>query len=148
MLAIVGFATIGVFLLLVAATRTPVIAALVLTPLAAAIAGGFSDQVGAFAVDGLRTVAPVAAMIMFAVLYFGLMIDVGLFNPLIERLVGLVRGDPVRLCLTTAALAMLVALDGDGATTFLISVTALLPVIVGWASIRWCFPRLWRWPPV
>ena len=127
-LAIVGFATIGVFLLLVAATRTPVIAALVLTPLAAAIAGGFSDQVGAFAVDGLRTVAPVAAMIMFAVLYFGLMIDVGLFNPLIERLVGLVRGDPIRLCLATAALAMLVSLDGDGATTFLISVTALLPV--------------------
>ncbi len=65
---------------------------------------------------------------MFAVLYFGLMIDVGLFNPLIERLLGLVRGDPVRLCLATAALAMLVSLDGDGATTFLISVTALLPV--------------------
>ena len=127
-LAIVGFATIGVFLVLVGATRTPVIAALILTPLAAALAGGFSDQVGVFAVDGLRTVAPVAAMIMFAVLYFGLMIDVGLFTPLIERLLGLVRGDPIRLCLTTAALAMLVALDGDGATTFLISVTALLPV--------------------
>ena len=128
MLAILGFATIGVFLVLVVATRTPVIAALILTPLAAAVAGGFSDQAGAFAVDGLRTVAPVAAMIMFAVLYFGLMIDVGLFTPLIERLLGLVRGDPIRLCLTTAALAMLVALDGDGATTFLISVTALLPV--------------------
>ena len=80
MLAILGFATIGVFLVLVVATRTPVIAALILTPLAAAVAGGFSDQVGVFAVDGLRTVAPVAAMIMFAVLYFGLMIDVGLFT--------------------------------------------------------------------
>jgi CitMHS family citrate-Mg2+:H+ or citrate-Ca2+:H+ symporter len=56
------------------------------------------------------------------------MIDVGLFTPLIGRLLGLVRGDPVRLCLATAALPMLVALDGDGATTFLISVTALLPV--------------------
>ena len=65
---------------------------------------------------------------MFAVLYFGLMIDAGLFTPLIERLLGFVRGDPVRLCLATAALAMLVALDGDGATTFLISITALLPV--------------------
>jgi citrate-Mg2+:H+ or citrate-Ca2+:H+ symporter, CitMHS family len=65
---------------------------------------------------------------MFAVLYFGLMLDVGLFTPLIERLLGFVQGDPVRLCLSTAALAMLVALDGDGTTTFLISITALLPV--------------------
>ena len=128
MLAILGFVTIGVFLALVTLTRTPVIVALVLVPLATAVAGGFSGQVGAFAIDGLRTVAPVAALIMFAVLYFGLMIDVGLFTPLIERLLGFVHGDPVRLCLATAALAMLVALDGDGATTFLISITALLPV--------------------
>ncbi|MGH8637430.1 MAG: CitMHS family transporter, partial [Burkholderiales bacterium] len=127
-LALLGCATIGVFLLLITFTRTPVIAALVLTPLIAALAGGFSGQVGSFALDGLQTVSPVAALIMFAVLYFGLMIDVGLFTPLSDRLVSLVRGDPVRLCLATAALPMLVALDGDGATTFLVSITALLPV--------------------
>jgi CitMHS family citrate-Mg2+:H+ or citrate-Ca2+:H+ symporter len=127
-LAILGFVTIGVFLAFVTLTRIPVIVALVLVPLATAVAGGLGGQVGAFAVDGLRTVAPVAALIMFAVLYFGLMLDVGLFTPLIERLLGFVQGDPVRLCLATAALAMLVALDGDGATTFLISITALLPV--------------------
>jgi CitMHS family citrate-Mg2+:H+ or citrate-Ca2+:H+ symporter len=105
-----------------------VIVALVLVPITTAALGGFAGQVGTFAVEGLKTVAPVATLIMFAVLYFGLMIDVGLFTPLIARLLGLVRGDPVRLCLATAALAMLVALDGDGATTLLISVTALLPV--------------------
>ena len=128
MLATLGFVTIGMFLAFVTLTRTPVIAALVLVPLATAVAGGFSGLVGGFAIEGLRTVAPVAAMIMFAVLYFGLMIDVGLFTPLIDRLLRFVQGDPVRLCLATAALAMLVALDGDGATTFLISITALLPV--------------------
>lgn len=128
MLALLGIATVGVFLVLVVSTRTPVITALVLTPLAAAVAGGFISQAGAFAVDGLRTVAPIAALMMFAVLYFGLMIDVGLFDPLVGGLLGLVRGDPVRLCLASAALPMLVALDGDGATTFLISITALLPV--------------------
>ncbi|HXW07429.1 MAG TPA: citrate:proton symporter [Vicinamibacterales bacterium] len=127
-LALLGCATIGVFLFLITFTRTPVIAALVWTPLIAALAGGFAGQVGSFAVDGLKTVAPVAALMMFAVLYFGLMIDVGLFTPLIERLVSLVREDPIRLCLATAALPMLVAFDGDGATTFLVSITALLPV--------------------
>ncbi|GAA0211027.1 CitMHS family citrate-Mg2+:H+ or citrate-Ca2+:H+ symporter [Brevundimonas nasdae] len=127
-LAILGFVTIGVFLALILFTRTSVLAALVLVPVAAALIGGFGGGLAEMSADGLRTVAPVAALMMFAVLYFGLMIDVGLFEPIVRGLVGLVRGDPVRLCLATAALPMLVALDGDGATTFLISITALLPV--------------------
>lgn len=127
-LALLGFVTIGVFLALVLFTRTPVLAALVLVPVAAALVGGFGGTLDGMAVEGLRTVAPVAALMMFAVLYFGLMIDVGLFEPIVRGLTGMVDGDPVRLCLVTALLPMLVALDGDGATTFLISITALLPV--------------------
>ena len=127
-LAWLGFLTVGVFLASVLFTRTPVLVALILVPVAAAVVGGFAGQLGPMAIDGLKTVAPIAAMMMFAVLYFGLMLDAGLFEPVIRTLVGLVGGDPVRLCLVTAALPMLVALDGDGATTFLISVTALLPV--------------------
>lgn len=37
--------------------------------------------------DGLLKVAPVAIMIAFAVLYFSLMVDVGLFDPAIRRIV-------------------------------------------------------------
>lgn len=127
-LALLGFLTIGAFLALVLFTRTPVLVALILVPIAAAVIGGFAGQLGGMATDGLKTVAPIAALMMFAVLYFGLMLDAGLFEPIIRTLVGLVGGDAVRLCLVTAALPMLVALDGDGATTFLISVTALLPI--------------------
>ena len=50
-LAILGCATIAAFLLLVAFTRTPVIAALVLTPVVAAVAGGLSSQVGSDGCD-------------------------------------------------------------------------------------------------
>lgn len=127
-LALLGFCTIGVFLILTLATRLPVLAALVLVPLVSAIFGGFANDVGTFAMDGIETVAPVATMIFFAVLFFGLMLDKGLFEPMIRGMLGLVRDDPVRLCLATAVLPMMVALDGDGSTTFLISVTALLPI--------------------
>lgn len=127
-LALLGFLTIGSFLALILFARVPVIVALILVPIAGALFGGFGAGIAAMSIDGLKTVAPIAAMMMFAVLYFGLMIDVGLFEPLVRRLTGLVRQDPVRLCMVTAALPMLVALDGDGATTFLISITALLPV--------------------
>lgn len=126
--ALLGFLAIGSFLALVLFTRVPVLLALVLVPVIAGLVGGFGGELGQFAVDGLRTVAPVATMITFAVLFFGLMIDKGLFDPLVRRLVAAVKGDPVRLCMVTAILPMVVALDGDGATTFLISVTALLPV--------------------
>jgi CitMHS family citrate-Mg2+:H+ or citrate-Ca2+:H+ symporter len=127
-LALLGFLTIGSFLSLILFARVPVVVALILVPFAAALLGGFDTEIAAMSIDGLKTVAPIAAMMMFAVLYFGLMIDVGLFDPLVRGLTGLVRRDPVRLCLVTAALPMLVSLDGDGATTFLISITALLPV--------------------
>lgn len=127
-LALLGFLTVGAFLTLTLATRLPVLAGLILVPLATAILGGFATELGTFAIDGIKSVAPVATMIFFAVLYFGLMLDKGLFEPLIRRMLALVRDDPVRLCIASAILPMLVALDGDGATTFLIAVTPLLPV--------------------
>jgi CitMHS family citrate-Mg2+:H+ or citrate-Ca2+:H+ symporter len=127
-LATLGFLTVGGFLLLTLFTRLPVIAALILVPLAAVFLGGFVGDLGNFATDGIKTVANVAAMIMFAILYFGLMLDKGLFEPMILRIMALIKDDPIRLCIASATLPMLVALDGDGATTFLISVTALLPI--------------------
>ena len=127
-LALLGFLTIGVFLALILFARAPVIVALILVPICAALLGGLGADLSKHVIDGVKAVAPVAALIMFAVLYFGLMIDVGLFEPLVRGLMGLVREDPIRLCLVTAALPMVVALDGDGSTTFLISITALMPV--------------------
>lgn len=128
MLALQGFLTIGAFLAIVLGTRIPVAAALILTPIVSVLLFGNGTELGVMALDGVRTVAPVAAMIMFAMLYFGVMIDKGLFQPLVDGLLRFAKNDPVRVCLASAALPMIVALDGDGATTFLISITALLPL--------------------
>ncbi|MGF6227253.1 CitMHS family citrate-Mg2+:H+ or citrate-Ca2+:H+ symporter [Inquilinus ginsengisoli] len=128
MLAALGFLTIAAFLALILSGRVSVLVALVLVPLAGGLLGGFGAGLGPMMLDGLVKVAPVGIMIMFAVLYFGLMLDTGIFDRPVRFLLSLVQGDPVRLCLITALLTMLVALDGDGATTFLITVTALLPV--------------------
>ena len=78
--------------------------------------------------DGLSKVAPTGIMIAFAVLYFSLMVDAGLFDPLIRGILRLAQDDPLRITVGTAVLTMCVALDGDGASTFLITVSALLPV--------------------
>ncbi|MEQ4724087.1 citrate:proton symporter [Nonomuraea sp. B19D2] len=128
MLAALGFTTIVLFLLLTMTKRVSVLIALVLIPVLAALAGGFGGELGKMILDGLGKVAPTGIMIAFAVLYFSLMIDAGLFDPLICGILRLAKGDPLRIAVGTAVLTMCVALDGDGASTFLITVSALLPV--------------------
>lgn len=128
MLAALGFATILVLLLLTMTKRASVLVALILLPVLAALIGGFAGDLGELILGGLSKVAPTGIMIAFAVLYFSLMVDAGLFDPLIRGLLRVARGDPLRITVATAVLTLCVALDGDGASTFLITVSALLPV--------------------
>lgn len=128
MLAALGFATITVILLLTMTKRASVLVALILLPVLAALIGGFAGDLGELILGGLSKVAPTGIMIAFAVLYFSLMVDAGLFDPLIRGLLRVAGGDPLRITVATAVLTLCVALDGDGASTFLITVSALLPV--------------------
>ena len=84
MLTWLGVATIVVLLVLILFRFTSVLVALTLVPIAAALIGGFGRDVGGFAVDGIRSVVPVASLFTFAVLYFGIMNDAGLFEPIIR----------------------------------------------------------------
>ncbi|UQS24310.1 citrate:proton symporter [Amycolatopsis thermalba] len=128
MLALAGFLTIGMFLAGVLSRRVSVLLALTVVPVVAALAVGAAPRLGELIGKGLTTVAPVAIMITFAVLYFCLMIDAGLFDPAVRRILRWAKGDPLKITVGTAALTVLVALDGDGASTFLITVSALLPL--------------------
>ena len=128
MLAALGFATIAIFLFAIMTKRVSVLVALILIPTAAGLVAGAGAGLGKMMLEGISRVAPVGVMIIFAVLYFGLMLDVGLFEPMIRRLLRFVKGDPLKVALATAVLTMAVSLDGDGATTFLITISAMLPL--------------------
>ncbi|AGE21938.1 MULTISPECIES: CitMHS family transporter [Geobacillus] len=128
MLALLGFLTIGVFLALIMARKISVLIALVLVPVVFGLIGGFGTQMGTMMLEGIQKVAPTGIMIAFAILYFGLMIDSGMFDPIVSRILRLVKGDPLKIVIGTATLTLLVALDGDGATTFMITVSAMLPL--------------------
>ncbi|MDQ5861858.1 MAG: SLC13 family permease, partial [Actinomycetota bacterium] len=67
-------------------------------------------------------------LLMFAIIYFGLMIDVGLFDPLVKFILRKLGNDPAKVVLGTAILAAAVSLDGDGSTTFILTTAAMLPV--------------------
>lgn len=128
MLTWLALFTIGALLVLILCRLTSVLVALTLVPIAAALAGGFGAQIGTFAMDGIRSVTPVAALLAFAVVYFGLMNDAGLFEPVIRVFVRIAGTDPVRISLGTAAIATLSHLDGAGASTFMVTVPSMLPL--------------------
>ena len=122
MLAILGFLMMLVFMALIMTKRLSVLTALVLTPIVFALIAGFGfTEVGDMMISGIQQVAPTAVMIMFAILYFGIMIDTGLFDPMVGKILSMVKGDPLKIVVGTAVLTMLVALDGDGSTTYMIT---------------------------
>lgn len=128
MLSALGFITVFVFLFVIMTRRVSVTAALIIVPVITAAIGGFGPTMGKMMLDGLVRVAPTGIMIVFAIFYFGLMLEVGLFEPMVNKLVKLVKGDPLKVVVATAFLAVAVALDGDGATTFMITISAMLPL--------------------
>ncbi|GAA4401431.1 citrate transporter CitH [Nibrella viscosa] len=129
MLAFFGFATIVTFLALIFSKRLSVLTALVLVPLVMGILAGFTPtELGEMILAGIRQVAPTGILLMFAVLYFATMLDAGLFDPIIAGIIRYVKGDPLKVIIGTAILTMIVHLDGDGTATFMIVMSAFLPI--------------------
>lgn len=128
MLALVGLATVLILLAAIASGVMSPLVALIVVPVAAALAAGFGLETAQFMLSGLQQTASVAAMFVFAILYFGIMTDAGMLDPIVTRILRSVGTDPTRIVVGTALLALLVHLDGSGAVTFLVTVPALLPL--------------------
>ncbi|MCY0920143.1 citrate:proton symporter [Streptomyces sp. H27-G5] len=128
MLTFLGFAMIATFLVLIMLKKMSPIAALVLIPALFCVFAGQGAQLGDYVIDGVGKLAPTAAMLMFAIVYFGVMIDVGLFDPIVRGILRFCKADPMRVVVGTAVLAAIVSLDGDGSTTFMITVSAMYPL--------------------
>ncbi|MEF3116098.1 citrate:proton symporter [Streptomyces chrestomyceticus] len=128
MLTVLGFVMIATFLVLIMTKKMSPMAALILIPALFCVLVGQGAHLGAYVLKGVGDLAPTAAMLMFAIIYFGVMIDVGLFDPVVRGILRFCKADPVRVVVGTALLAAIVSLDGDGSTTFMITVSALYPL--------------------
>jgi citrate-Mg2+:H+ or citrate-Ca2+:H+ symporter, CitMHS family len=128
-LTLLGFGMVITFMVLIMTRRLSPMVALIGVPILFAVVGGFGGkEVGVMMLDGIKTLAPTGVMLMFAILYFAIMIDAGLFDPIVKRILRLVGGDPLKVLVGTAILAAAVSLDGDGSTTYMITVASMLPL--------------------
>ena len=133
MLALLGFVTIiGIIVLLLRNVTVPALAFIGVSTVTAAIlvaTGTFTiGEMGDFIKAGVSGVHSTAALFIFSVLFFGIMTDAGMFDRIINALMKKVGSNVVGVALMTCVIAMIGHLDGGGASTFLITIPAMLPV--------------------
>lgn len=128
MIALLGLATVLTLLAAIMSKRVSPLVALVCVPVAASLVAGFGLHTGHFILQGIESIAPVIGMFVFAILFFGIMTDAGMLDPLIALLLRVVGNRPSRIVPGSALLGLLVHLDGSGAVAFLVTIPTLLPL--------------------
>ncbi|HER4651486.1 TPA: CitMHS family transporter [Streptococcus pyogenes NGAS505] len=84
--------------------------------------------IGPMVMYGINNTAKTGIMLLFAILFFSVMLDAGLFDPITEKMIRFAKGDPMKVLIATAVVAAAVSLNGDGTTTTLICCSAFLPI--------------------
>ena len=129
MLSIIGLLTILIVVVLLISGKVSPFVGLLLVPIGGAFAAGFNlEQIGEFFTSGTQSVFSVVVMFIFAIIFFGIMQDVGVFDPLINKMIALTRGNVIAVAVGTVVIAAIAQMDGSGASTFLITIPALLPL--------------------
>ncbi|MGO3256688.1 MAG: SLC13 family permease [Glutamicibacter ardleyensis] len=128
MLVALGFLMIITFMVLIMTKKMTPLLALILVPTIFGLFTGAGFGLGDMIMDAVKDMSGTAALLMFAIMYFGIMIDVGLFDRLVSGIQKLVGNDPAKVVIGTALLTAVISLDGDGSTTFIVVTAALLPI--------------------
>ncbi|ERS61031.1 hypothetical protein HMPREF1261_00704 [Corynebacterium sp. KPL1818] len=128
-LTLMGLAIIFVTVGILIRGRVNPIIPMTLVPVIGAVMAGFGiEDIADFFGEGLSSVINVVVMFIFAIIFFGILQDVGLFTPAIRSLIKATRGNVMAVTIGTAAIGIVAHLDGSGSTTFLITIPALLPL--------------------
>ncbi|WP_120003408.1 CitMHS family transporter [Nesterenkonia muleiensis] len=124
-----GLGIIAVTVGLLMWNKVSPVVAMVITPLLGALLLGFSiSDITEFMDSGVSQVMNVTVMFIFAILFFGILTDAGLFDPIVRGLILATRGKVILVTVGTALIGVVAHIDGAGATTFLLTVPALLPL--------------------
>ena len=109
-LTILAYGMVIVFLALIMTKKISPMTGLALVPIIFAAIGiifnlfveSYSPvDVAEMISEGIKSTSQTAVMLVFAILYFSLMMDVGLFDPIIKFLIKTSKGDPLKFLLKT-----------------------------------------------
>jgi CitMHS family citrate-Mg2+:H+ or citrate-Ca2+:H+ symporter len=128
-LALIGFLMVGIIVYLLIQSKATPAPVFVIVPLAAAAATGSSFvDITKFIKSGVATTMPIAILFMFSVIFFSVMTDAGMFDPLVNFLSKKAGNNVVAVTVATGIIATIAHLDGSLAATLLVTVPAMLPL--------------------
>lgn len=148
-LTILSWSMIAIFMFLIMKKKLSPFTALIIVPLIFVLIGAFMGQyqnqaaemfdgktdlwhqillIGEWIKAGVVKTAPTGVMLLFAIMFFAIMLNAGMFDPITKKMIQFAQGDPLKIIIATAVVAAAVSLNGDGTTTTLITCTAFIPV--------------------
>lgn len=129
-LAILGFALIILLMyVLITEKMTPVVAFITLPLIAAILTGASIPELSEYISVGIGSIANTAVLFLFSISYFTLMSEQGLFDPIVDFIVDKVGKNLTAIFIAVILVAMVGHLDGSGASTYLITVPAFIPIM-------------------
>lgn len=128
-LAVIGFAMVFTIVFFLIQEKVSPVPVFIITPLAAGLIAGFSiNNIAKFAQQGIMTTTNVAILFIFSITFFGILMDAGLFDPMVKYLVKKAGNNVVAVTVATSIIATIAHLDGSLAVTLLITVPAMLNI--------------------
>ena len=98
-------------------------------PVIAALFCGFGiTEIGEYAKTGIAGMVNTVSLFVFSIAFFSLMSDAGIFDVIVNKLTAIAGTNVTAVMVATALIAVVGHLDGSGATTYIITTTAMLPV--------------------
>jgi CitMHS family citrate-Mg2+:H+ or citrate-Ca2+:H+ symporter len=129
MVTVVGFLLIITLVIILINGKIALAPVLVILPIIAAFICGFGfKDIAGFINRGLQSVLGVVVLFAFAIIYFNILNDVGMFDLFIKKLMKIMGNRVELVLLVTAVIAAIAHLDGSGATTMVITIPTMLPV--------------------
>lgn len=127
--AIVGFIMVlGLVFCLIKKKLLPPIAFVIFPVVAALICGYSITDIGEYANSGISGMVGTVSLFVFSISFFSLMSNAGIFDIIVNKLTKIAGTNITAIMIATAAIAVVGHLDGSGATTYIITTTAMFPI--------------------
>lgn len=129
LLGVMGILMIVTIVWALIQSKTNPVPIFVIVPIVAAVIVGFGPhEIFAFMKAGVSKTWSTAVLFIFSIVFFALMGDVGLFDPMVNWLSKKAGNNIMAVTIATSLIAVIAHMDGSLASTLLITIPAMLPV--------------------
>lgn len=128
-LALLGYVLLALLIILLLKSKATPMVLFILLPVAIAILAGYDlSTINDYVKTGVGTTTSNAILFCFSILFFNMMNDVGVFDPVINFIVKHFGKNVIGICVSAALVAVIGHLDGSSSTTLLITIPFFAPI--------------------